>query len=214
MSRWTYITGMIVVEPLGRTQHEKRYILDTVLDHLPNVTGSEKDMHVHVVQKAGHNQSQNSDEFGLMTDNLKNDYGDRSLKNGFMEMQTEYMVIVEGSFRDRYFSRTYREFQKWLCRLAKRVMVNDCIVIVRDDLGKSVHVTNENKTYTDMFEWPSWSRQNPDAPLGEPNWCEYLMWDHARDSELPMMLKRKYYADENNDAEVERRARYLYGAMK
>ena len=46
MSFWTYLTGTVTVRPMGRTQAEKRYILDTVLEHLPLVTGSEKDMNV------------------------------------------------------------------------------------------------------------------------------------------------------------------------
>ena len=38
MSAWTYITGVITVFPMGRTQPEKRYILDTILEHMPRVT--------------------------------------------------------------------------------------------------------------------------------------------------------------------------------
>ena len=53
MSSWTYVHGTIVASPPGRTQHEKRYILETVLDHLPVVTGSERDMEVYVIQKRG-----------------------------------------------------------------------------------------------------------------------------------------------------------------
>lgn len=63
MSSWTYVNGTIVVSPLGRTQHEKRYILETVLEHLPVVTGSEIDMEVYVIQKRGHNHTRYSDEF-------------------------------------------------------------------------------------------------------------------------------------------------------
>ena len=55
MSYWTYIRGVIDVKPMGRTQHEKRYILDTILEHLPEVTGSERNMHVNVIQKDGYN---------------------------------------------------------------------------------------------------------------------------------------------------------------
>ena len=44
MSWWTYVHGTIVVSPMGRTQAEKRYILDTVLEHLPVVSGSERDI--------------------------------------------------------------------------------------------------------------------------------------------------------------------------
>ena len=37
MSYWTYVNGTVIVSPMGRTQAEKRYILDTVLSHLPRV---------------------------------------------------------------------------------------------------------------------------------------------------------------------------------
>lgn len=43
MSWWTHINDTITASPMGRTQAEKRYILETVLDHLPLVTGSERD---------------------------------------------------------------------------------------------------------------------------------------------------------------------------
>ena len=56
MSWWSYINGTITVAPMGRTQAEKRYILDTVLEHLPRVSGgSEGDMNVYVIQKNGYN---------------------------------------------------------------------------------------------------------------------------------------------------------------
>lgn len=48
MSWWTYINGNIIVHPMGRTQAEKRYILDTVLAHLPLVAGSEGDMNIYI----------------------------------------------------------------------------------------------------------------------------------------------------------------------
>ena len=38
MSFWSYVRGMIEVYPMGRTQAEMRYILETVLSHLPPVT--------------------------------------------------------------------------------------------------------------------------------------------------------------------------------
>ncbi len=49
MSHWTYISGIVEVCPIGNTQPQKRYILDTVLEHLPVVSGSEGNMKVHVV---------------------------------------------------------------------------------------------------------------------------------------------------------------------
>ena len=41
MSPWTYVSGLIRVPPAGRTQAEKRYTLETVLEHLPAVSSSE-----------------------------------------------------------------------------------------------------------------------------------------------------------------------------
>ena len=102
---------------MGRTQAEKRYILDTVLEHLPQVTGSEKDMNVYVIQKAGYDSSSSCDEFGEVTNNLTDDYGDRSRRRGWLRTQSKYILVVEGSFRDRLFDQTYKEFQNWLCRL-------------------------------------------------------------------------------------------------
>ena len=82
MSYWTYIQGTITVSPIGRTQAQKRYILDTVLSHLPIVSGSEKDMDVYVIQKNGHNSSCSHDEFGERTNNLTDWYGDRTRNRG------------------------------------------------------------------------------------------------------------------------------------
>lgn len=42
MSLWTHINGTITIDAIGRTQAENKYILDTILEHLPLVTGSEK----------------------------------------------------------------------------------------------------------------------------------------------------------------------------
>ena len=47
MSDWTYILGTITVMPIGRTTAEAKYILETVLEHLPQVTGTEGNMQVY-----------------------------------------------------------------------------------------------------------------------------------------------------------------------
>lgn len=64
MSYWTYVNGTVIVSPMGRTQAEKRYILDTVLSHLPRVIGSEGDMNVYVIQKSGFNSHQHTMSLG------------------------------------------------------------------------------------------------------------------------------------------------------
>lgn len=200
MSAWTYITGIITVSPMGRTQPEKRYILDTILEHMPRVTGSEQDMHVHVIQKHGYNSSSSHNEFGEWIPWKDN------------HMQTDYYVIIEASLRDRYFEETLRELSKWLNRLAKRAGIEDILVKLS---GWGMHswqwkelVISDPKPYEKMAEWPSWAPEKSD---GEPMWCEYLMWDSAKDVNYPMLLAYKYYNDPENDAEVERRMEYSKG---
>lgn len=193
MSYWTHITGTITVCPMGRTQAEKRYILETVLEHLPIVTGSERDMNVHIVQKAGRNSSCSCDEFGMNTNNLKDYYGNHSREHGWLDVQTEYILVVEGDFRDRFLDDTYKEFVKWLCRLAKRVEVYNVLInIDSDDKGSRVIYENGNhdNAYAEMFENPSWYRDE------ESNWCEYLMWDRHEESDMPTKLVHKYYKGE------------------
>ena len=95
MSSWTYVHGTIVVSPLGRTQHEKRYILETVLDHLPVVTGSERDMEVYVIQKRGYNSSSSSDEFFEGTNNLRDSRGRRSINVvGYIHKTNIFLLLM------------------------------------------------------------------------------------------------------------------------
>ena len=212
MSYWTYVRGTVVVSPMGRTQAEKRYILETVLDHLPFVTGSEGDMDVYIIQKNGYNTSSSHTEFGMWG-------GYRNWKTLSTEVQREYILVVDGSLRDRQFEQTYREFQKWLCRLAKRVDVEDVLVEIKGYDKKALVRNPEVKprykskwfygtTYGQMHEEPTWVQNRKGDGTGGPNWCEYLMWDRAKNSDYPMGLMYKYYADEENDTEWERRQKW------
>lgn len=199
MSAWTYITGVITVFPMGRTQPEKRYILDTILEHMPRVTGSEQDMHVHVIQKHGYNCSSSHNEFGERIPWNRN------------ETQDKYFVIIEASLRDRYFEETLKELNKWLNRLAKRAGIEELLVKLsgwtKSDFEHREIIISNAKPYEQMTEWPSWT----DKANGEPMWCEYLMWERAKDYDYPMLLTYKYYNDADNDAEVERRIAYMKG---
>lgn len=196
MSSWTYITGVITVFPMGRTQPEKRYIVDTVLEHLPRVTGSEEDMHVHVIQKAGHDSSCSHNEFEERIPWNRN------------ETQSKYLIVIEAALRDRYFEETLRELNKWLNRLARRAGIEE-ILVKLEGYGmtswqwKELVISNP-KPYREMAEWPSWTNK----ANGEPAWCEYLMWESAKDSWYPLLLARKYYNDPETDAEVERRMKW------
>lgn len=199
MSAWTYIEGVITTVPMGRTQPEKRYILDTILEHMPKVTGSEGDMHVHVIQKHGYNSSSSHNEFGEWIPGQDN------------RTQTDYLIVLEAALRDRYFEETLRELNKWLNRFAKRAGI-ETILVKLSGYGMSTWqrkeiIISNPKPYEKMMEWPSWS----DRSGGEPAWCEYLMWDSAKDSWYPMTLTYKYYNDPENDAEVKRRMDYQKG---
>lgn len=208
MSSWTYINGTITAEPLGRTQAEKRYILETVLNHLPRVTGSEGDMDVYIIQKNGYNSSLSHDEFGERTNNLVDRYGNKSFDRGWMRVQDEYILVVNAALRDREFDQTYKEFIKWLVKLCKRVMCEDILVEIKGyDKSTVIKDRNiQNKAYSwqsvfdGLFEAPSWCRDGE-----EPNWTEFMMFEKAKDSDYPMMLAYKYFSDEENDKEVERR---------
>ena len=167
---------------MGRNQPETRYILDTVLEHLPAVTGSEGDMHVEVIQKTGYNSSSNCNEFGEFIPGKR------------YRVQTYYQVIIYGNLR---------ELNKWPNRLAKRVCVNDILVKIRGQ-NKKLIISNQ-KPYQNMEECPIWSCDNKD---GNPAWAEYLMWDQAKDSDYPLKLAYKYFNDPEIDVELERRRKW------
>lgn len=218
MSYWTYINGTVTVRPMGRTQAEKRYILETVLNHLPRVTGSEGDMNVYIIQKNGYNSSCSCDEFGDRTNNLKDRHGNKSYDRGWLQTQDEYILVVDAALRDREFEQTYREFMKWFVRLCKRVGCENVLVEIKG-YGKSTIINDRNiqrkknsfkSIFDGLFEDPSWCNDSKDG-YKEPNWCEFMMWDRAKDSGYPMTLAYKYFNDKKNDEEVERRMRYLQG---
>jgi hypothetical protein len=209
MSWWTYIRGSIIVAPLGRTQPEKTYILDTVLEHLPRVTGSEGDMEIYVNQVRGHNSSSSHDEFGMRTNNLIDYYGQKS-RRGWHETQSEYIITVNASLRDRHFEETKREFIKWLTRLAKRVIVRSVLVTVEGDYHGKMIINEKGGAFYHMFEDTSWYQMRKKEKHPEPNWCEYLMWERGAGTDMPMKLCYKYYADEENDKETERRMEWAY----
>lgn len=211
MSNWTYIHGTIIVDPLGRTHPEGQYIVDTVLAHLPVIRGSEEDMYTHVIRSQRYDSHQGGDEFGEFTNNLTTDrgYGNKrkSLKNGGMDMQTHYIIVVEGYLRDRCFDEIYKKFMKWLCRLAKRVCVENVLVNIYDYYKQTTIIDTEG-LYEAMYEYPLGTMGNED---NEPSWSDYLRWERSKDSELPMMLEYKYRKNYNTNEEIKRRLKYKNG---
>ena len=205
MSYWTYIRGSIQVSVPGRTQAECRYILDTVLDHLPLVTGSEGDMCVHVIQRNGYNCSSSHDEFGMRTNNLKDDYGDHSRRRGSLHKQDTYILVVDANLRDRMFEETKREFMKWIIRLSKRLWVEEILVVVEDRYEKRMLI-DECSKFLELNEPPSWSIRN--GTTGEPSWWEYLMWERDPRSDMPLRHICKYFNNDEVAKEMDRRRKW------
>ena len=173
MRWWTYVNGLIMVEPAGCTQPEKRYVLETVLAHLPKVTGSEEDMKIHIVQKEGYSGSANFNEFFETV--YREDF----------KTQDYYYLILEGQFRDRMYEQTFRELNKFLNRLAKRVYVDD-ILIRLTGWDKEIVISNSDP-YQDMYEYSA------DSNKDEPAWWEYLLWDRdPSGGSYPEKLTHKY----------------------
>ena len=149
MSMWTYVRGLIELDVPGRTQAEKDYILQTVIAHLPKVTGSEGNMEIHIVRAYGHNTWQNFDEFYNRVEDFKT--------------QSRYFLVLDGNLRDRYYEDTFKELNKFLNRLGKRLMV-DSVYVRLYNYERSHIFTNKNDCYGKMFE-----NDNP--------WYNYLMWE-------------------------------------
>nr|DAT41134.1 MAG TPA: hypothetical protein [Caudoviricetes sp.] len=155
MSSWTYVQGLIELDVPGRTQAEKNYILQTVIDHLPKVTGSEKSMNIYTIQTAGHDSWQNFDEFYNRVEDFRT--------------QSRYFLVLDGNLRDRHYKDTFKELNKFLNRLGKRLMVDS--VYVRLYNYEHSHIfTNKNNCYGNMFD-------------SEDPWYNYLMWEFE-DEEL------------------------------
>lgn len=156
MSNWTYVRGLIELDVPGRTQAEKDYILQTVINHLPKVTGSEKGMDIHIVKARGYDMSSNRDEL----DNPVWDF----------KTQSRYFLVLDGNLRDRCYEETFKELNKFLNRLAKRLMIDSAYVQL-NDIGinyNSYTFTNKNNCYGNMFD-----SENP--------WYDYLMWEWKDD---------------------------------
>lgn len=187
MSRWTYINGVVKVSTFpGRTQAECRYILDTVLDHLPKVTGEERNMQVYTVQPNGTSFSVSCDEFQTSLPRYH-----------WLEVQEHYLLVLNGALRDRLFPETLRELNIFLNRLAKRLFVDDILVRLYDDLGRSTVICDRGP-YQDMYE-------TPDHENGIYAWWDYLLWEEDPMSGLPFWLAAKYYDDEDIHQEAARR---------
>lgn len=162
MSWWTGVTGLISVQVPGRTDKEKEYVLDSVLRHLPLITGSEGPCHALYVKAHGYTWSDSCDEFGNSSNLLPNRYGTPS-RHGTLRVQDKYFVVLEGRLRDRTFEQTVREVCRWLCRLSSRLFVSYCNVEVFGEVGHRY-----------SFNRVGWLQDN--FVSGTDNWTYALTW--------------------------------------
>ena len=130
-------------------------------------------MKIHIVQKEGYSGSANFNEFFETV--YREDF----------KTQDCYYLILEGQFRDRMYEQTFRELNKFLNRLAKRVYVDD-ILIRLTGWDKEIIISNSDP-YQDMYEYSA------DSNKDEPAWWEYLLWDRdPSGGSYPEKLTHKY----------------------
>lgn len=154
MSYWTYVSDMLKVESGSRSTPETMYRVQTVLNHLPKITGSEGPVLFYPVLSERSHLVSNEDEFEQRS-NLGNwRYG------RMFASRTECLIALDGALRDRVFPQTARETVKTLCRLASRLYVQECLVKVRGDTGEEMILNN-----------PRWLL---DADVSD--WTDKLLW--------------------------------------
>lgn len=125
MSYWTYVRGVIEVDTCAETDPEAMFMAQSVVNHLPRITGSEGDANIYCIRPVGHNVSSNWDEFDVPS----NLYTPGSYFHSF-ETQTRILIVISGNLRDRKFHETIRETTKFLNRLGSRLSIDHCLVSV------------------------------------------------------------------------------------
>lgn len=139
MSCWTYVEGVIDVDTLGRSDAEAMYIAQTVVNHLPRITGSEGSAKFYFSRPDGYCASSNVDDFGKHS----NLYNDKYFR--IFTFQERVLITVQGNLRDRLFKQTLKETTKMLARLSSRLYVCDCLIRVQSDMGEKF-----------IFDNPKW----------------------------------------------------------
>ena len=149
MSSWTYVSGLIEVDTFAQTDAEAIFKAQTVVEHLPRITGSEGPAHFVVTPMPGwHNRSSSLDELGHHSD-----LGERQYPRRWSVFRTQSSVLLtlHGNMRDRWFDQTLFETTKCLSRLASRLHVRDCLV----------RVSGFDRQY--IFDSPDWLYQMPSS---------------------------------------------------
>ena len=95
-------------------------------------------MEVYTVRTSGYNSIKNFDEnYNWVPEDIKT--------------QSCYFIVLDGSLRDRHYDETFKELNKFLVRLSKRIPV-DYLEVELSELSRSYTFTNKNDCYSDMYE--------------------------------------------------------------
>ena len=145
MSLWCYVRGLIVADTFAEYTPAALYRAQCVVDHLPRISGSERDAQFYIATKRGHNQTMFGwDELHQFSNLGGGRRGDR------FEAQSEVLISICGDLRDRWLPQTLPEVTKALARLASRLSIDTCLVSVEDDCGQKF-----------LFNNPKWLRDMP-----------------------------------------------------
>lgn len=148
---------------MGRSSAESMYKAQTVVNHLPRITGSEGGVEYYLNLVNGQNFSSSVDEF----DRFSNLYNSRYSRS--FETQTCVLIAMDGSLRDREFKQTLFETTKALSRLASRLWIDSCFVSVRGDAWSG-------REY--IFNNPRWL-----LDIDRTYWAEDLLWKYEREDD-------------------------------
>jgi len=103
MSFWTYVNGVIEVDTFGRSDAEAMYLAQTVINHLPRITGSERNVEFHLSRPNGYDSSSSVDEF----DQCSNLYDDPYYR--MFSTQSRILIAIHGALRDRMFAQMHNK---------------------------------------------------------------------------------------------------------
>lgn len=150
MSRWTDVIGAVRVSAYEETTEACEYVIKNCLNHLPKIDGSERPVSFWVTSEPAHSTFCNCDEF----------YQHSNLGTGWdssFDVQTNFIITLSGSLRDRVFETTYKDVIKWLNRLSKRLQIRYLCIRVSEEDHTAVITSSE---WRENFEYEtSWSKK-------------------------------------------------------
>lgn len=101
------------------------YRVQTVVNHLPRVYGSEQDMHVLIQRMPGPGSMFSSHDDMGRASNL-HEYGE------MFGAESQYILTLSGHLRDTTFDETFKNMVNFLTRLATRLCIEDMSVNISD----------------------------------------------------------------------------------